>query len=156
MTGLQKGLIAGGVILVVGAVVAASVLVKGKPKGTEVYMATATKKDLSSVVTATGKIEARTKVNVQSSVIGEIVKLPVKEGDLVTAIDHLRQAVDQNPRYSAAWKALGEAHARAGSTSRAAEVYERGIQAAREAGDIQAAKEMDVFLRRLRKPRPGS
>ena len=80
----------------------------------------------------------------------------LKEGDLVTAIDHLRQAVDQNPRYSAAWKALGEAHARAGSTSRAAEVYERGIRAAREAGDIQAAKEMDVFLRRLRKPRPGS
>jgi uncharacterized protein HemY len=52
----------------------------------------------------------------------------LKSGDLVTAIDHLRQAVDQNPRYSAAWKALGEA------------------------GDIQAAKEMEVFLKRLRKP----
>jgi uncharacterized protein HemY len=38
----------------------------------------------------------------------------LKSGDLVTAIDHLRQAVDQNPRYSAAWKALGDAHARAG------------------------------------------
>ena len=76
----------------------------------------------------------------------------LKSGDLVTAIDHLRQAVDQNPRYSAAWKALGEAHARAGSAERAAEVYARGIAAAREAGDIQAAKEMEVFLRRLRKP----
>ncbi len=80
----------------------------------------------------------------------------LKSGDLVTAIDHLRQAVDQNPRYSAAWKALGDAHARAGSASRAAEVYERGIKAAREAGDMQAAKEMDVFLKRLRKPRQGS
>ncbi len=80
----------------------------------------------------------------------------LKSGDLVTAIDHLRQAVDQNPRYSAAWKALGDAHARAGSASRAAEVYERGIEAAREAGDMQAAKEMDVFLKRLRKPRQGS
>jgi Tfp pilus assembly protein PilF len=75
----------------------------------------------------------------------------LKAGDLVAAIDHLRQAVDQNPRYSAAWKALGEAHARAGSPERAAEVYERGIAAAREAGDVQAAKEMTVFLRRLRK-----
>ena len=74
----------------------------------------------------------------------------------MTAIDHLRQAVDQNPRYSAAWKALGEAHVRAGSAERAAEVYERGIQAAREAGDIQAAREMDVFLKRLRKPRQGT
>ncbi|MGH8249436.1 MAG: tetratricopeptide repeat protein [Steroidobacteraceae bacterium] len=75
----------------------------------------------------------------------------LKAGDLVTAIDHLRQAVDQNPRYSAAWKALGEAHVRAGSPDRAAGVYERGIAAAREAGDIQAAREMEVFLKRLRK-----
>ena len=76
----------------------------------------------------------------------------LKTGDLVTAIDHLRHAVDQNPRYSAAWKALGEAHTRAGSVERAAAVYERGISAAREAGDIQAAKEMELFLKRLRKP----
>lgn len=75
----------------------------------------------------------------------------LKAGDLVAAIEHLRHAVDQNPRYSAAWKALGEAHARAGSAERAADVYERGIAAARAAGDVQAAKEMGVFLRRLRK-----
>lgn len=75
----------------------------------------------------------------------------LKAGDFVAAIGHLRQAVDQNPRYSAAWKALGEAHAQAGSVERAAEVYERGIVAARDAGDVQAAKEMAVFLKRLRK-----
>jgi len=75
----------------------------------------------------------------------------LKAGDLVSAIDHLRQAVDQNPRYSAAWKALGEAHAGAGSIDRAIDVYERGIAAANAAGDVQAAKEMTVFLRRLRK-----
>ena len=79
----------------------------------------------------------------------------VKDGDLVTAIDHLRQAVDQNPRYSAAWKALGEAHANAGTIDRAIDVYERGIAAANAAGDIQAAKEMAVFLKRLRKSRLG-
>jgi hypothetical protein len=33
--------------------------------------------------------------------------------------------------------------------------FERGIAAAREAGDIQAAKEMEVFLKRLRKMQPG-
>ena len=77
----------------------------------------------------------------------------LKSGDLVTAIDHLRQAVDQNPRYSAAWKTLGEAHVRAGSAERAAAVYERGIAAAREAGDMQAAREMEVFLKRLAKAR---
>jgi len=78
----------------------------------------------------------------------------LKDGDLVTAIDHVRQAVDQNPRYSAAWKALGEAHTQAGTIDRAIDVYERGIAAANTAGDIQAAKEMTVFLKRLRKPRP--
>jgi uncharacterized protein HemY len=77
----------------------------------------------------------------------------LKGGEFVTAIDHLRQAVDQNPRYSAAWKALGEAYAKAGSPDRAADVYERGIAAAREAGDLQAAKEMEVFLKRLHKAR---
>ncbi len=79
----------------------------------------------------------------------------LKAGDLVTAIDHLRNAVDQNPRYSAAWKALGEAHAQVGSVERAIDVYERGIAAAQAAGDIQAAKEMTVFLKRLRKVHAG-
>jgi predicted Zn-dependent protease len=79
----------------------------------------------------------------------------LKAGDLVSAIDHLRQAVDQNPRYSAAWKLLGEAHAKAGTIDRAIDVYERGIAAANAAGDLQAAKEMTVFLKRLRKLRPG-
>jgi Tfp pilus assembly protein PilF len=73
----------------------------------------------------------------------------IKAGDFLAAIDHLRKAVEQNPGYSAAWKALGEAHASAGSPGRAAEIYELGIAAARKSGDIQAAKEMSVFLKRL-------
>jgi Tfp pilus assembly protein PilF len=75
----------------------------------------------------------------------------LKAGDFLAAIDHLRRAVEQNPGYSAAWKALGEAHARAGSPERAAEIYERGIAAAQKSGDIQAAREMGVFLKRLRR-----
>jgi predicted Zn-dependent protease len=73
----------------------------------------------------------------------------LKAGDLVAAIDHLRQAVEQNPGYSAAWKLLGQAHARSGATSRAVAVYLRGIEAAEAQGDMQAAREMRVFLRRL-------
>lgn len=73
----------------------------------------------------------------------------LKEGDLVAAIDHLRQAVELNAGYSAAWKRLGEAHARAGAAGRAADVYRRGIEAATAQGDLQAAREMTVFLNRL-------
>ena len=75
----------------------------------------------------------------------------LKAGDLLAAIDHLRKAVEQNPGSSAAWKALVEAHATAGSLERAAEIYEQGIAAAQKSGDIQAAKVMGVFLKRLRR-----
>ncbi|MBS1200523.1 MAG: hypothetical protein H6R27_1201 [Proteobacteria bacterium] len=79
----------------------------------------------------------------------------LKEGDFVAAIGHLQQAVEQNPGYSAAWKRLGEACAQGGARDRAAEVYRRGIEAAEAQGDVQAAKEMGVFLRRLERAGDG-
>ena len=79
----------------------------------------------------------------------------LKAGDLVAAVEHLRRAVEANPAYSAAWKLLGQAHAQAGNLARAAEVYEQGIGAAEANGDLQAAKEMRVFLSRLRKAPSG-
>lgn len=91
MTTLQKSLIAAVAVVVVGGIIAASVLSRPKAKGEEVYMAKAATKDLASFVSATGRIEARTKVNIQSSVIGEIRKLPVKEGDAVKTGDLLVQ-----------------------------------------------------------------
>lgn len=91
MTTLRKSLIAAGALGVVAVIVGASVLSRPKAKGEEVYMAKAVVKDLASFVAATGRIEARTKVNVQSSVIGEIRQLPVKEGDVVKKGDLLVQ-----------------------------------------------------------------
>ena len=91
MTTLQKSLIGVGAVVVAGVIVGASALSKPKEKGEEVFMAKAAKKDLTSFVQATGRIEAKTKVNVQSSVIGEIISLPVKEGDVVKKGDLLVQ-----------------------------------------------------------------
>jgi len=73
----------------------------------------------------------------------------LKEGEALAAIGHLEEALRQDPAYSAAWKKLGEAHAASGAPGRAAEVYRRGIGAAQAKGDVQAAREMQVFLRRL-------
>lgn len=67
------------------------------------------------------------------------------------AADCFRAAVDRDPNYSAAWKALGKALAQAGESAAAADAYNDGIQVAEARGDIQAAKEMRVFLRRLQK-----
>jgi len=65
------------------------------------------------------------------------------------AAEHLARAVKLNPEYSAAWKIYGKALAAAGRENEAREAYALGIAAANRNGDIQAAKEMGVFLRRL-------
>lgn len=91
MTTLRKVLVLLAAACVLGAIVAVSLLSKRGEKGKEVYLAKAERKDVVAAVTATGRIEPRTKVNVQSSVIGEIVDLPVKEGDAVRKGDLLVQ-----------------------------------------------------------------
>ena len=65
------------------------------------------------------------------------------------AATHLRAALAHDPGYSAAWKMLGKALTDANDTEGAAEIYRQGIAAATAKGDLQAAKEMQVFLRRL-------
>lgn len=67
------------------------------------------------------------------------------------AAEHLRQAVEKDPKYSAAWKLLGKALADSGQKNEAINAYKDGIKVAEERGDKQAAKEMAVFLNRLQK-----
>lgn len=77
----------------------------------------------------------------------------LKAGERALAVEHLRVAVERDPQYSAAWKALGKALAESGRADEALEAYRKGIEAARAKGDRQAEKEMTVFARRLeRKP----
>jgi predicted Zn-dependent protease len=75
----------------------------------------------------------------------------LKAGDPASAAAHLREAVARDPQYSAAWKLLGKALAGTGAAGEALVAYERGIAVAEARGDKQAAKEMTVFARRLRK-----
>ncbi len=75
----------------------------------------------------------------------------LKQGEVQGAVEHLRQAVRQDPGYSAAWKVYGKALHALGDTEGAVQAYETGIAAARQKGDVQAAKEMQVFLKRIKK-----
>lgn len=75
----------------------------------------------------------------------------LKAGDPVAAGKCFQAAVDRDGQYSAAWKALGRALAEAGDKAGALAAYERGISVAETRGDIQAAKEMRVFAKRLSK-----
>lgn len=74
-----------------------------------------------------------------------------KEGDVAMAAEHLARAVQLDKGYSAAWKLYGKVLVELGRASQAVAVYEKGIEAAEAKGDKQAVKEMQVFLKRLRK-----
>ena len=70
-------------------------------------------------------------------------------GETTEAITHLRAALAFDEGYSAAWKQLGHACQRVGDVHAAADAWQRGIATAEARGDVQAAKEMRVFLKRL-------
>jgi len=77
--------------------------------------------------------------------------LCLKEGMLEAAIEHLQQALSQDPKHSASWKNYGKALMQLERNQDAISAYERGISVAGEKGDVQAVKEMEVFLKRLKK-----
>lgn len=76
----------------------------------------------------------------------------LQQGDYGRAVEHLRAALRHDPKHSASHKLLAKALAAAGRNTEAIDAYEQGIRIAEEKGDIQAAKEMKVFLKRLQKP----
>lgn len=75
----------------------------------------------------------------------------MKTGDKAGAAQRFREAVERDPRFSAGWKALGKALAESDQPQAALDAYTRGIEVAEARGDIQAAREMKVFARRLSK-----
>lgn len=79
----RKKLIIGALIVVLGgALVAANVYFK-REKGVEVQVEKIKKHDLESIVSASGKIQARTTVNISAQSMGRVTRLAVEEGDRV-------------------------------------------------------------------------
>ena len=73
----------------------------------------------------------------------------LKQGDATKAAEHLKRAVEHDPKYSAAWKLLGKALTDTEAWADALAVYRQGIAVAEARGDKQAAKEMGVFAKRI-------
>ena len=85
-----KWSVAGGVVLVavlIGGLTAA----KGKNKAVEVRTEQVQPRDLVSSVTASGQVRPQTKVDLSSDITGKIVRLAVKEGQMVTQGQFLLQ-----------------------------------------------------------------
>ncbi|MCH8012928.1 MAG: tetratricopeptide repeat protein [Candidatus Marinimicrobia bacterium] len=81
----------------------------------------------------------------------ELGKCYLQDGKLNRAIDILKEAVTKAPDYSVAYRYLGKAYEADGKPKRASETYRNGISVAERSGDLQTAKEMTVFLRRIEK-----
>ncbi len=77
-----------GGIIVIGAVLAA-IFSGGKDKLITVQTEKVSRRNVTQVVTATGKIQSETQVNISAEVSGEIISLPFKEGDEVKKRDLL-------------------------------------------------------------------
>ena len=75
----------------------------------------------------------------------------LKQKSFDKAIEHLGRAIEMDKQYSAAWKLYGKALSGAARYSEAVDALQQGIRVAEDKGDIQAAKEMSVFLKRARK-----
>ncbi|HUR95562.1 MAG TPA: efflux RND transporter periplasmic adaptor subunit [Gemmatimonadales bacterium] len=81
--GMKIGLIVAVVALAAGGGIAWRIN-KKKHAGTEVRMEQVSRRDLVSAVTASGTIEAKTSVDISADITGRIIRIAVREGDLVT------------------------------------------------------------------------
>ncbi|HYH07381.1 MAG TPA: efflux RND transporter periplasmic adaptor subunit [Thermoanaerobaculia bacterium] len=81
------------VVLAIGGITTASIASKGK-QGTPVTFGKVERLDLTSKVSANGRIDAQRKVDLSANVMGQIVNLAVREGDVVKKGDFLLQ-IDQ-------------------------------------------------------------
>src|SRR5919112_3756745 len=81
--GMKVGLVIGVLALAAGGGIAYSMNQK-KNAGTEVRLEQVSRQDLVSAVTASGKIEPQTSVDISADITGRIIRIAVQEGDLVT------------------------------------------------------------------------
>ncbi|HSP90457.1 MAG TPA: efflux RND transporter periplasmic adaptor subunit, partial [Vicinamibacterales bacterium] len=79
----RKKLIIGALVVVAGGALVAANLYFKRDKGVEVAVEKIKKRDLESIVSASGKIQARTTVNISAQSMGRVTRLAVEEGDRV-------------------------------------------------------------------------
>ncbi|HEV7308566.1 tetratricopeptide repeat protein [Ensifer sp.] len=73
----------------------------------------------------------------------------LQDGECETALAHVQRAIAHNPNYSAAWKLQGAILHKLGRFEEALDVWRKGRTVAEQNGDLQAAREIGVFVKRL-------
>ncbi|HEU4879903.1 MAG TPA: efflux RND transporter periplasmic adaptor subunit [Gemmatimonadaceae bacterium] len=133
--------VGGGIVL---AIVLVGVLsaAKGRNKATEVRMEQVERRDLVASVTASGQVQPHNKVDLASDITGRIVRLAVKEGDLVTKGQFLLEIDPSQYRASAERAAAAVASAR----SQAATARPSLVQARRNYNRLLELKKANPTL----------
>ena len=133
--------VGGGIVL---AIVLVGVLsaAKGRNKATEVRIEEVERRDLVASVTASGQVQPQTKVDLASDITGRIVRLAVKEGDLVTKGQFLLE-IDPSQYRAAAERA---AAAVASSRSQASTARPSLLQARRNYNRLLELKKANPTL----------
>jgi HlyD family secretion protein len=109
------GLIGGGVLVI--AIIGVTTAAKNRNKAAEVRIEPVERRDLVASVTASGQVQPHTKVDLSADITGRIVRLAVKEGDMVTKGQFLLEIDPSQYRASAerAAAAVASARSQAGS-----------------------------------------
>ncbi|HET8650174.1 MAG TPA: efflux RND transporter periplasmic adaptor subunit [Gemmatimonadales bacterium] len=128
--GAKLGVVAAIAVVIIGGVVMMGAA-KRRNRATEVRMEQVKRRNLVAAVTASGKIDAKTSVDVSADITGRIIKIGVKEGDLVKKGQFLLQI---DPAQYEATVSQAEA-----------------IVATNEASLVQARANMDQAERALRR-----
>ncbi|MCB1058972.1 MAG: efflux RND transporter periplasmic adaptor subunit [Calditrichaeota bacterium] len=135
-------------VVVIGAISAVQQKKKNEKKATQVSVEQAENRNLVATVSAEGKIEPVTQVKVSAEIPGRIVKLAVKEGDIVKEGDFL---VELDPEtyvsaLDAAKSALKSAQASKlkadADYKRTSELVERGMSSQADLDAMQASAKL--------------
>jgi HlyD family secretion protein len=145
---MKKLLIAVGVLVVVGALAGLAVANKGSAAGREVRTEKVARRDLVAMVTASGKVEPKRKVDISADIAGRVIQLAVEEGqwvnrgDLLLRIDPSQyQAAVRQAEAAVAQARAREAEARAQLLK--AESDRRRMEQLAQGRDLVAVQEVD-------------
>ncbi|HJQ53254.1 MAG TPA: efflux RND transporter periplasmic adaptor subunit [Gemmatimonadaceae bacterium] len=133
---------------VVGAITLAVLIIgvtsamKGRNKATEVRVEKVQRRDLVASVTASGQVQPHTKVDISADISGRIVRLAVKEGQMVTAGQFLLEIDPSQYRASVERATAAVASARA----QAAQAKPALTQAQRNFDRLMALKKANPTL----------
>lgn len=118
--------------IIIAVVVAVSM--RGSGKGIEVTVKKVERGDITSVVTATGRVQPQVEVLISSEVPGEIIELAVKDGDRVQAGDLLVRVNPDTLDAQVKQQEAGLAATRASAAQRKAEMLQAQLDLARVEG----------------------